>query len=529
MNEKKLILNWLKNKSNYIYFVPDGKLLGVRNQIGRLLHTALIHHDQLEPHDCYFIKDKINIKIEMFRANKRYTFNNFNIPKNECIFDVEHMYILSRNSGYRHEKLFKYSIVSFIMQIVHSFRYSNNFISSGHCFNLNYDKIIHKTVYNKETEHFEEIKYNKKTILEYTKPIHKLFKTKNFRKDLWLWIRQASELTKDINEVGIFYPFKIDHDIFEQKFYLVELNPIKFARNNINIAQKIRKFFRDYEINYDNRYAPLTIEKYFKLDNAVNYKDDFAYFDPFKFYNKHKVDFIELLNHVIDKKMEISIFINDLFEFFNNVQYDTICIQHNNLLKKIITYRSKNRQNTLLEIAETEIIKIDTMVKNNKNLPIYVLKHLEDNKWALIEICNRLKISKNLSFDDLKSEYQREILIEAFKELQKYKSFTTMNDMLKQYNEKMNDRFKKYLFENKHKKIILNIIKDLMTFYSNQDEEDFTQVMNKKLYDVFFNNKKKKVNFNFTEEFILEYTNEFDVIHSTNAKKSLFVKLHPRK
>lgn len=221
---KLMIMQWLKLKANYVYFGRMNKEDtedSVSSRIQKLLNHAQIHHDNLEAHECYFIKhldDGDGAIIDHHKPDKRnYNFNNFNIPINECIVDIEHLYMSSHKIGFFDQEQFIFNVRLYMMQFIHSVINKNKFIESGKCLKLSYAKI------------FDDINSDPKSVINFSNIVNKSLWSKNNRVEfLYRYIGKSKKLTDNIIEAGIFYPFKIYNDIFIDKHYLVEINYIKF-------------------------------------------------------------------------------------------------------------------------------------------------------------------------------------------------------------------------------------------------------------------------------------------------------------
>jgi|GEM_PF-3483486 len=540
--QHELILTWLKNRKNYISFQNSNVLGNCRNQLKNLLIASRIHHDDLEASEYYFIERKniLNQKIlevnRQFPNNHQYKFKNYNMPINQYLHYFEHMKILARcfDSFDLHTKIFNIKLI--LIRVRKELKQKNRIIKEKI---LKYNDIF---PFNPTTQPSVKKPEDKNIILQYIKQIRKNLKAGEcdfgYFKDKY--IDFMAKTTDNIEEVGVFYPFKLDNDIFENRFYLLEFNPIRFTRqNNVNFIKIVRDFYKKYKINHPGSMENLTLEEYFTTPGDI-YEESFAYFNPFKFVRKYSQEFQYLIDYVKNNGINHKLFYFDFFNFLNQTQYKSVVTQHENLLRNINLYRSKNRQISPKEFLSRTIKDLTEMLFGDEykkyNFTEDKLQYLHGHRRMLIifeEKYNKLsKKPKDIVIDDLfpadNPLYETFRLFgnEVLSEIKEYLGTNqlTLQDMLEAYILESKTITDNYSLDKKCEKLILDAIYDIILFYGDREKEKMSKYFNNTINNLYVKyqktNLKNIINVDYAKEFERENIHEFNFLYSTQKKKT---------
>lgn len=291
-------------------------------------------------------------------------------------------------------------------------------------------------------------------------------------------------------------------------YYLCEINPIRTKKNKINFIKYVDNFYDKYGINSDKSKQIFKLEKYFKYARQ-DYDENFAYFDPFKHFEKYKEKYgnMEKRFHIGD--IDFNSFLIELFDFFNLLQYEVVCFQQKNLLNSIISLKSKNRIMTINEYIDSKL-KIMENLHNNREYEIRILRALRESdlkKTTEISELSFFKENKDLLED-------AEIIFSFILELLNISEKSSLDFIYKVYKNELKEIIKKYKLIKKEEKDIHNMILDLILFYGDSSKEKLRNPYNNRIREIFLENQNKKflnkIDDNFEENFIKKYSKKFD-------------------
>lgn len=351
------------------------------------------------------------------------------------------------------------------------------------------------------------------------------FDYKAFYEDFKLrYLDRMKNAVSNIQELGIFYPFKIDHDIFAKKHYLLEINHLKFLKKDVTLMQKINKFFDKYGVNCDKSKPLFPLEAYFAHPGGMLVPQIFAYFDPFKYKAKYmQSDNIYLFEFIKQSKINLEEFIFELFDLFNMVQYSVVRFQHENLIDMILTNRSNNRTCTLGKLIKKQIKQIEHIPENKWQLNIlkFFLKKWDDNE--LTKSSNIDDLGPEINIEPTKS-FAQMLLLDLQISLGKD---STLDNIISIYQNSAIKLIQKYHLNKKCQTIIFNTISDLCIFYNDKQQEKFSRRLNSTLYNVYVERQKlnfhNEVNLNFVDEFIKRNQEKFEIYKPNKIGNKMFM------
>lgn len=459
-----------------------------------------------------------NSECTLYNPTGKQNFKNFNVTKNEYIYDVAIMYYIATNYTTEDTIKNKASILVLLKELSLKYAKPNKFIDKN-------SKITYKNFFND---------FNKDNIFDNIKDIKNLMLSNNFPlEEFELFeinhIYKMRNKIKKINEVGIFYPVKINHNIFDNKFYLLEINHIRFKRiNNKNFFKLVKDFYTKYLQNIDE----FPLDRYF-ISASNGYRKNIAYFDPFLFLEHYSDKFTILFNYIDSKKYDVNAFVFDFFDFLNFAQYSTVRFQHENLIDMLTIHRSKDRQYSAKELVSK---KIKQIIKEQDETQCYSQIDFALNLSVLVQIEEMLNINsyhKNITINDLGFENEDSIIrniaettLEDIKAVMGNHStlqyiFDYLHKMVKTLIEKYElwAAYDTYYDDNglnkkeRYEDIIDQIIIDLIFFYEKPTNIKLSKRLNIVFEQLLKENKNiditKKINFSFEEDFIEKYKNEF--------------------
>lgn len=501
MNSKRILLKWLSRKTNYINYRKNENINDFYERLSKLLVSSGLHFEDLAPSKCYLITnlnnndneidDKIiyELKDPNIDRKKYYLkkYSSFNLNINEYIHDVIELIEFSKNFSFEKEKTKANAILIKIFKELNK-KKMNVEIDNTIINNITYEKIFN-SLGNISLSEFKEYDSNYEEFRE-------------------IFIQHIKLKTRDIKEVGIFNPVIIEHDIFEDMYYLCEINPIRTKKNKINFIKYVDNFYDKYGINSDKSKQIFKLEKYFKYARQ-DYDENFAYFDPFKHFEKYKEKYgnMEKRFHIGD--IDFNSFLIELFDFFNLLQYEVVCFQQKNLLNSIISLKSKNRIMTINEYIDSKL-KIMENLHNNREYEIRILRALRESdlkKTTEISELSFFKENKDLLED-------AEIIFSFILELLNISEKSSLDFIYKVYKNEVKKIIKKYKLIKKEEKDIHNMILDLILFYGDSSKEKLRNPYNNRIREIFLENQNKKflnkIDDNFEENFIKKYSKKFD-------------------
>lgn len=523
---KKNILKWLKNKKNYVFFdVNNDRFENYINRFANCLISSKIHYSDLEDSSCYLVNNSESIisikKLKKTHHNSK--FRNFNLKIQEFLFDFIFCIYIEKELSSKNAERDKDAI-----DLLHKVLNAKNYDEKEHLFlskEMNYIRNILSDFIDIDlSAYFKEDNFS---IIDFKERL-KLIKKEYF----------------GLSEIGIFFPFQLEHDIFENKYYLFELNQIRFDRKNYLFKKLVENFYNGYEVNTDKSKKLTTLHDYF-IDYSTQYIENIAYFDPFKNYNKYEDEYGIIKKYISLKKLDFNLFINELFELLNLIQFYSVTIQQTNLIKRLRTYRSEGKQYSLRQFIEKEI-KIIHKNKSNledreKNINLEALSLL-----LKVQDFTKVKVGFNIKEVPFVREINDKYLIlRAQYILEEYlfalngtsiKKLAFFKDCMQEDVKKL---IKNYKLKLEHKKTINKMIDDLIFFDDNKierDEKEIKKILSKpftnSIEKLFEKYKKKNINtiidYNFKEEFIKKYQKDFDCYRKKNSESETnnFIKNH---
>jgi len=473
----------------------------------------------------YIIK-KINgnIKSEDIPLPSK-LFKNHNICINEHIFDT--IILLYSSKKYENKDTTPIQITAIILFLLKELK--DSFNSKNACIK-NKLFLYQKVFYDIKIESMDEYILNIENNL--------IMGSFDFNEFNINYIKRIKNITTEIQEIGVFYPFKIDHDIFEKKDYLLEFNPLKFKRkSNFDMQVQMDKFYSKYEVNSKLDREIDSLESNFIYPSSV-WSDEFAYLDPFLYLKKYNKENEILIMHVINKKnqkdlykefidhikdnhykitnteimdlfkdnqIDEKIFFHELLDFLNHVQYGSIRFQHENLFNMIQSNRTKDRGSTFTELCQ-EI--------SNKHSEAKYKEYREILDFFMEQKLNKNSIISDINFDNCTQEYKNTAET-VFYDLQGILGVNSnLMYIYKHYLNTFKRDFKKYKFKKIHIDIIEKVIKDIIFFYKNNEGDKLSKYINSTINETYIKKHHKKnykaIDFNFENNFIAKYKYEYD-------------------
>ncbi|MFA6742508.1 MAG: hypothetical protein WC149_06965 [Arcobacteraceae bacterium] len=489
------ILNWLKNKLNYIYYDVESDTMNKFNQrLNHNLFLSKVSISDLEASSCYFVQKKYEvIDFKMYNpTHYKNNFLNFNLKFREYLFDFSTILDAEKNISFSgNDKMY----IELLWRVLNENSYDGKIVP------INDDMIkVKKTLKQFLDCDFWSIIQNNEFYID------------DFR------LRELDSIKKIIRstkEIGIFYPFEFEHDVFENKYYLFEINHLRFFRNNIFFQNIVKNFYDFFDINKDKNNKLFYLSEYFEHTGFQYYKC-MAYIDPFKNLDKYKNEYIILEKFLNLKKINFSTFVHELFELLNYIQIAAVKFQHETLINELLSRRSKNRKYTFTELIERKIEEIENI--NFSNEKSYIL----DIHYFLKDISRENKLTKNSKLTDCS---RAEHLVDFFVadaqvyfdryilELNNNES-SSLNYINDQFNIQIRNLVKKYQLQIVHKKIIENMVWDLILFYKDKNKEKLSRPFNSTIQEIYSKNEKIKIdsiiNYNFQKEFTQKYSYMFN-------------------
>lgn len=502
----KLILYWLKSKKNYAHYQTDvDSFLTYKGNFSDMLFSGRIYLSDMRASDCYIIHN-ISNKIDYFLehpGHHRHNFENFNVKWNEYIYDKVKMKEASKNFTSEDSMHNRITVIDLLNQLKHSYSSKKLFLEESGKYT--YKDIFYDINENSFGQFQTAIEDNLK---------ESIFSFKDFKS---VYIDRIQDESRGLNEIGIFYPFVFNHDIFEQKYYLFEINHLKFQKPNHNFLNIVENFYKKNGTNYDMSKNLFTLNEYF-MHPGFEYSKHFAYFNPFKNYEKYKKEYEQLKLNIAQNKLDFNTFINELFDFFNKVQIGIVKFQHENLLSALTTARSKDRQYSIRELIDIQIKKIESY----KGLYDYKIAIYLGILYALKQQPSNFKFTKNTKIEEI--EYLKDV-----PESIKHEARLALDDLLvgsnkhstselqyifEHYKNQANKIIKKYKLNVSNKNIIYDMLLDLIYFYNDKNKEKLSNPFNTTIEKIYQKHQHRDiedlVNFSFQNEFIQKYSNMFD-------------------
>lgn len=502
---KKKIIEWLKTKKNYCYYESETDDFSIyNNRLYQLLKDSRVHYKDLNASKCYIVEcfDK-SIAIDSYTPNNyKYNFENFNLKHNEYLYYKVKMKDASKK--FLTEDSFSNRVV--VLDLLNDLK--------------NDLTIMNKFLEKKKKYTFKNIFFdvNKNNVKQYINDATETLRQKSFPyqefKNSYIDKIRAEE---KLDHIGIFYPFTLSHNIFKNEFYLLEINHLRFQKNNNNFEKIVDSFYNGYQINSDK-----LKDYYFKLENyfvhpGSIYILSFAYIDPFKNLEKYNKAYKKIENHAKINKLDFNKLFFKLLDFLNLVQFTVVRFQHENLINMLNSYRTKERFFSVNELINIKIIEKEKKNDSSYNLELYngVLKFLKEQPSNKI-LTKNTKVEDLIGYEDssdLIKQNLKLVLDDLLNSLSKDDN-SKLEYILDHFSKVFLQRFKEYKFKKEHNTIIQNMIKDLILFYGDQKSEKFSKPLNNKFEQILLDSKhldlNKIIDFNFSKNFINKNSKKFE-------------------
>lgn len=502
---KKIILKWLNDKVNYVSCqTPDENGLDFEKKLSKLLFSSRIHIKDLEASNCYIIKivnQKINYELER-PSHYRYNFDNFNVKRNEYVYNKINMAYVSEQFSAKDTMQNRARVVELMKELKHGYETKNTFIENLK--NFGYKKIFFDVGSDNVGEFVNSATDNLKD---------NIFDFSDF--DI-SYVSAMKKESKGLEEIGIFYPVVLNHDILEEKHYIIEINHLKFQRKNENFFGKVDNFFRKYGVNSNKSKDIVSLEEYF-AHPGFQYSKRCAYFDPFNNYEKYRDQYNEIESRLIKSKHLFEDFIVELYDLLNQAQFGVVKFQHEAMLNFLQTQRSINRTHSLRELATT--------MKNKLEKGELGMQGLDYQKYNIVLHClinqdDDFKFTKNTIVDDLNGIDSWPIEMKELCQLVIDDIYMTTNKHHESnlqyiydfYNNSLLKISKKFDLKKKHHKVLSSMLLDLIFFYDKH--EKLLKPYNSQIANFITKHTYKKyddlIDFNKMDRFTQDHQDEFE-------------------
>lgn len=511
----RIILKWLNQKQNYVNYQSSVEsMISFQEKLSDMLVKGRVYFEDLQASECYIVQD-ISNKCDYFYenpTNHRHDFQNFNIKRNEYIYDKVNMNEAIKNYTIEDSVRNRAIALNLLHELEHSYKTSNKFIEK-------FDKYTYQNIFfDIKKDSVAQIKNDAENLLLQNEFIFEDFKN--------TYLDEIQSKSKGLEEIGIFYPFKLNHDIFKSQHFLFEINHLKFQKNDKNILEIVNKFYKNYGINCHKSKDVFTLEHYFAYP-GYSYSKYFAYFDPFKNYEKYKNKYNDINENITSQKQEFKNFIFKLFDLFNEAQIAIVKFQHENLLDALITTRSKDRQYSIRDLVDIRVKQIE-----NGELPLQgfrgqlyrAILHAFKNQPEDFVFSKTTKIDDMKGFAHVPEYFKQEarfILADFLSVINKDDS-SKLQYIVDYYTEKLDVVSKEYKLNHKNKKVIHEMLLDLAFFYNNHNKEKLSKPFNSTIAKIYEENQKKsiekRIDFDFQRKFMQQYNDYFNMYKPSEVK-----------
>lgn len=513
---QKIILEWLKQKDNYVYCEMNANCPSeIFNQKLLTLHLcSRIHYDDLTSSPLYVtekFRHKTTIEKHQLFNGKELQYQNFNGKFNEYVYYKTLLYQHTKNITTTDSVQNRAIILDLINKIkLHSSKESK-YIATIENFSI-----------------FQSfLKFFKEQVCKYQNDITNTFIIKEFDFEDFqrTYLDKINYQLENLKEIGIFFPCVINHDPYDKKHYIFEINNKKFKKNDIFLPQIIKSFYEKYPINVDKTQPIKTLADYFAHPRITFYKN-FAYFDPFQFAQKYLQKKSSYLIDFVSKKYDLQKFLHSLFDILNEIQFNVVFLQHKNLDLLLDINRSKNRPLSFKDLVDIQIKQMSEDPRFFKSPNLYVM-----NCFKKIVDSNRIH-SKTLDLEKFvlpdEPDYIQKLAKDILTELLIYTEFeSSLNHIYENQKKLLHHLIQEYHLNKKCEKIFDNMIYDLMVFYHDLENEKLTNSLNSTLMKIF-NEKQgielsQLVNIRFEEEFTQKYASALEVYKPSQLGKKYYM------
>jgi hypothetical protein len=504
---KNIIIDWLKTKKNYWYYESEQDEQKISDErLADMLFSSRVHFGDLSASLSYITVKKDNnfdIQIEA-PSHHKYNFENFNIKRNEYVYDKIKMKDFSKYFTTDDVVRNRAIVLSMLFELKHSYKTINKFLVAN-------DRYTYKDIF------FDTDEKSVDSFIDDAKDclINNSFSMNEFKVD---YIDKIKNENRSLQAIGIFYPFKIDHNIFDDTYHLFEINHLRFLKQKNNFKNTVRNFYKKYACNSDRLADILKLENFF-AHPGLQYLKHFAYFDPFKNFNKYEIEYKQIKKTIENNKKEYKEFIFELFEFLNEAQVVVVKFQHENLIDSMVTNRSKNRQYSVRELADIQLNKL-----YEGKLPLYGMDFIFYK--SILESFTKqpveFRFTKETKIAEMKGyevypEYVKQnaqLVLDDFLLVLNKDDTSNLNYIYEYCMEKASRIFTKYGLKKDEKQIIHNMVLDLIFFYNDSNKEKLSKPYNSTIEKIYFESQHLNidhiVDFDFQKKFIKEHCQEFE-------------------
>ena len=512
------IIYWLKTKKNYCYYNANNDSSTIFDQrfAEMLFHTRVSFKD-LSASDCYIIN--INNKIEIsgeYPKHYKYNFENFNIKRNEYVYNMVRMNEIVKHYTIEDISKNRAFILMLFNELEHDYSTSNKF--------LNHKTKYKDVFYDVNHKNFSSVIKDGKYFLKSN--------TFNFDEFKLLYIDKIKKEIKNLKEIGIYYPFIFNHNIFDNKHYPFEINCLKFFKRRSNLETIVKRFYKEYAVNSNTSQEIFGLKSYFN-HSGLQYVKDFAYFNPIIHEKKYSKEYEKFKVHMKRNNFDFKTFIFELFEFLNEVQIVTVKFQQENLINDFLMKRSKKRQNSIRDLIEIRLKELNGDLSNPEKLYLYSIldsfrKQPSDfifNKYTRIDDLNCYKLCP----DFIKQDAQ--LVLNDLLTILNKDTTSNLKYIYQFYLDKLELMIQKYELKESQKKVLKNMILDLILFYKSIEKEKLSKPYNSSLEKIYDDLQhldfENLIDFNLQKEFINKYSYKFEEyipfeINSEDGNKKYF-------
>jgi hypothetical protein len=495
------IVDWLKTKRNYVYYNTDSDSSIIFDQrFAEMLFHTRVSFKYLSASDCYIINvnDRIEINSE-YPDKYKYNFENFNIKRNEYIYNMVRMNEIVKHYTIEDTSKNRAFILMLFNELNHDYTNNNKFLN-------------HKTKYK---DIFFDV--NDKNFLSFIKDAKDCLKSNTFNFDEFklLYIDKIKEKIGNLKEIGIYYPFIFNHNIFDNKHYPFEINCLKFFKRKSNLETIVERFYKEFGVNSNISQKIFDLKSYFNHP-GFQYREDFAYFNPIIHEKKYSAEYEKLEAHMKKNNFDFKIFIFEWFEFLNEVQIVTVKHQQQNLINDFSMKRSRKRRNSVRDLIEIRIKELNGNLSNHEELYLYaILDSFRKQPSNFI-------FDKNTKIDDLDCyklypdyvKQDAQIVLSNLLITHNKDATSNLKYIYQLYLAKLELMIQKYELKNSQKKVLKNMILDLILFYKSIEKEKLSKLYNSSLEKIYDDLQhldfENLIDLNFQKEFINKYSYKFE-------------------
>lgn len=192
----RIILKWLNQKQNYVNYQPSvDSLTSFQEKLSDMLVKGRVYFEDLQASECYIVQD-ISNKCDYFYekpTNHHYNFQNFNIKRNEYIYDKVNMNEAIKNYTIEDSVRNRAIALNLLHELEHSYKTNNKFIEK-------FDKYTYQNIFfDIKKDSVAQIKNDAENLLLQNEFIFEDFKN--------TYLDEIQSKSKGLEEIGIFYPF----------------------------------------------------------------------------------------------------------------------------------------------------------------------------------------------------------------------------------------------------------------------------------------------------------------------------------